>query len=231
MVNRGGFFKPEREGNLYINCVQAIYYKNIYNKSYQLLTKPIFSYQRISMNYLIVSDIYGLTPALSKLSQAISSNLVIVDPYNNKIQAIESEQDSYNNFIQQCGHDKYTDKLLECFESLKVPTTCIAFSAGASAAWRAQLLTGNTHLKRLIGFYPSQIRNYLALDANVPCEFIFPESESHFNVDEVIKALSTKAGVKCYKTNFLHGFMNEYSTNFNAQGLVEYSSYIKQSSR
>ncbi|WP_165742915.1 hypothetical protein [Pseudoalteromonas sp. Z9A6] len=182
------------------------------------------------MNYLIVSDIYGLTPALSKLSQAISSNLVIVDPYN-KIQAIESEKDSYNNFIQQCGHDKYTDKLLECFESLKVPTTCIAFSAGASAAWRAQLLTGNTHLKKLIGFYPSQIRNYLALDANVPCEFIFPESESHFNVDEVIKALSTKASVKCYKTNFLHSFMNEYSTNFNAQGLVKYSSYIKQSSR
>nr|WP_231619858.1 hypothetical protein [Pseudoalteromonas sp. SWYJZ98] len=112
-----------------------------------------------------------------------------------------------------------------------MPTTCIAFSAGASAAWRAQLLTGNTHLKKLIGFYPSQIRNYLALDANVPCEFIFPESESHFNVDEVIKALSTKASVKCYKTNFLHSFMNEYSTNFNAQGLVKYSSYIKQSSR
>ena len=111
-----------------------------------------------------------------------------------------------------------------------MPTTCIAFSAGASAAWRAQLLTGNTHLKKLIGFYPSQIRNYLALDAKVPCEFIFPASESHFNVDEVIKALSTKADVKCYKTNFLHGFMNEYSTNFNAQGLVEYSNYIKQSS-
>ncbi|MEI8616664.1 hypothetical protein P4S63_01580 [Pseudoalteromonas sp. B193] len=154
------------------------------------------------MNYLIVSDIYGLTPALSKLSQAISSNLVIVDPYNNKIQAIESEQDSYNNFIQQCGHDKYTDKLLECFESLKVPTTCIAFSAGASAAWRAQLLTGNTHLKKLIGFYPSQIRNYLALDANVPCEFIFPASESHFNVDEVIKALRTKRVLSAIKPIF-----------------------------
>ncbi|ATC86859.1 hypothetical protein P20429_1566 [Pseudoalteromonas sp. BSi20429] len=27
MVNRGGFFKPEREGNLYINCVQAIFVK------------------------------------------------------------------------------------------------------------------------------------------------------------------------------------------------------------
>ncbi|MBH0038382.1 hypothetical protein [Pseudoalteromonas sp. SWN166] len=181
------------------------------------------------MNYLIVSDIYGLTPALMRLSEVISANVAIIDPYSGNCQPIENEQNSYDNFMQQCGHDEYTAKVQKCFEDLTVPTICIAFSAGASAAWRAQLLTGNTHLKKLIGFYPSQIRHNLNLSAKVPCEFIFPASESHFNVDEIIKALSTKADVKCYKTNFLHGFMNEYSTNFNPQGLVEYSNYIKQS--
>jgi len=183
------------------------------------------------MNYLIASDIFGLTPAFTQFTEGFDTKVTVIDPYDNELQPIDSEEYNYNKFIQKCGHDKYTDKLQKCFESLKVPTTCIAFSAGASAAWRAQLLTGNTHLKKLIGFYPSQIRHNLNLSVKVPCEFIFPANESHFNVDEAIKALSTKTDVKCYKTNFLHGFMNEYSTNFNAQGLVEYSNYIKQSSR
>ena len=230
MVNRGGFFKPEEEFNSNIHCVQAIYikYSNIF---YPLVTAAILTDKRTTMNYLIVSDIFGLTPALMQLSEGINAPVIIISPYEEEIQLIENEEYIYKTFLQQCGHDKYTAKLQKCFDKLKAPTTCIAFSAGASAAWRAQLLTGKTHLKKLIGFYPSQIRHNLNLSANVPCEFIFPASESHFSVDEVIKVLSTKAGVKCYKTNFLHGFMNEYSTNFNAQGLVEYSNYIKQSSR
>ena len=181
------------------------------------------------MNYLIVSDIFGLSTALVQLSNEVSANVSIVDPYNSKFQAIENEQDNYNNFIEQCGHDKYTAKLHKCFNELKVPTTCIAFSAGASAAWRAQLLTGNTHLKKLIGFYPSQIRNYLALGENVPCEFIFPKREVHFNVDEIISRLSDKASVECNKVDYLHGFMNRHSPNFDEQGYRDFCSYLKSS--
>ncbi|MDQ2043765.1 hypothetical protein NRL14_08500 [Pseudoalteromonas sp. 20-92] len=179
------------------------------------------------MNYLIASDIFGLTPAFTQFTEGFDTKVTVIDPYDNELQPIDSEEYNYNKFIQKCGHDKYTDKLQKCFAHLQAPTTCIAFSAGASAAWRAQLLTGNTHLKKLIGFYPSQIRNYLALDANVPCEFIFPKHEVHFNVDEVIAILNNKSAVKCNKTNYLHGFMNEHSVNYNEQAYNYFSHYLK----
>lgn len=179
------------------------------------------------MDYVIVSDIFGLTPALTRFKMGVSSNSMLIDPYNGKLQVIESEANHYEKFIKHCDHDKYTEKVKECFNALKSPTTCIAFSAGASAAWRAQLLTGNPHLKKLIGFYPSQLRNHLQLNAKVPCEFIFPNHEVHFNVDDVIANLGRKELVECKKVEYLHGFMNKYSVNFNANAYYYFCNYLK----
>lgn len=179
------------------------------------------------MNYVIVSDIFGLTAPLMNLSGLISSNARVIDPYKGVIQPYDSEQYYYNKFKLECGHDNYVANVLNALNALTQPTTCIAFSAGASAAWRAQLLTGNPHLKKLFGFYPSQIRNNLAIEAKKPCEFIFPESEVHFNLSEIIEKLTAKRNVNCIQTPFLHGFMNEYSENFNAQALNKYCNYIK----
>ena len=178
------------------------------------------------MNYIIVSDIFGLTPALTKLSDAIMAKTVIIEPYDGKSQPYDIEQYYYDKFIKNSSHDNYAAKVKNVFDELDSPTVCIAFSAGASAAWRAQLLTGNPHLKKLIGFYPSQIRNNLDVNATIPCEFIFPQHEPHFNVDDIINSLALKAGVKCSKTTFLHGFMNQYSVNFNATAFDEYTYYI-----
>ncbi|MDO6635582.1 hypothetical protein Q4540_07050 [Pseudoalteromonas carrageenovora] len=178
------------------------------------------------MNYIIVSDIFGLTPALTKLSDAIMAKTVIIEPYDGKSQPYDTEQHYYDKFIKNSSHDNYAAKVKNVFDELDSPTVCIAFSAGASAAWRAQLLTGNPHLKKLIGFYPSQIRNNLDVNATIPCEFIFPQNEPHFNVDDIINSLALKVGVKCSKTTFLHGFMNQYSVNFNTTAFDEYIHYI-----
>ncbi|KPZ58573.1 dienelactone hydrolase family protein [Pseudoalteromonas sp. P1-7a] len=179
------------------------------------------------MNYIIVSDIYGLTAPFKRLLDNIQVTSVAIDPYNGQLQLIDSEKYYYNKFINDCGHDNYAAKLLNVFNNLKEPATCIGFSAGASAAWRAQLLTGNPHLKKLIGFYPSQIRNHLDISAKVPCTFIFPHTEKHFNVDEVISALASKNQVTCNKTPFLHGFMNAYSANYDGNAYDEYCALIK----
>tara|TARA_B100000508_G_scaffold64564_1_gene50627 strand:- start:5160 stop:5732 length:573 start_codon:yes stop_codon:yes gene_type:complete len=186
-----------------------------------------FNLKRVSMNYIIVSDIFGLTAPLMRLLDIMQANTEVIDPYKGEMQPIDSEKYYYNKFINDCGHDNYVAKLLNVFNNLTEPTACIGFSAGASAAWRAQLLTGNPHLKKLIGFYPSQIRNHLDIAAKVPCTFIFPHTEMHFNVDEVISTLASKSQVTCNKTPFLHGFMNAYSTNYNVKAYDEYCALIK----
>jgi hypothetical protein len=193
----------------------------IYNKIINMLYPEI-------MHYIIVSDIYGLTPELIQFSNGLKGTCCLIDPYDEKIQAFESEGYYYNEFIKIGGHDTFKDKVLAGFDSLTEPTTCIAFSAGASAAWRAQLLTANKHLKKVVGFYPSKIRDFLTLDAIIPCEFIFAQSESHFNVDEVIEKLQLKPQVSCEKSDYLHGFMNPHSLHYNHQAYCLYSQYLAQ---
>ncbi|MBQ4832260.1 dienelactone hydrolase family protein [Pseudoalteromonas sp. MMG010] len=178
------------------------------------------------MHYIIISDIYGLTSHLNEFCTDLNSACTIISPYSKTIQGIENEADYYNEFIKQCTHPGYTNKVLNCFNSLTEQSICIAFSAGASAAWRAQLLTTNAHLKKIIGFYPSKIRDDVALDAKIPCEFIFAQSEHHFNVVQVMSKLSSKSLVHCTKADYLHGFMNPKSENYNAQAYREYLHYL-----
>ena len=178
------------------------------------------------MHYIIVSDIYGKTPALHDFCKTLNTQFTLVEPYSGKEQAIVSEELNYKNFIKACGHNVYTAMLHKQFDRLTEPTICIAFSAGASAAWRAQLLTSNPHLKKVVGFYPSQIRNYLDLDASVPCEFIFPYHEVHFDVTAVINELNKKQNVICKPTDYCHGFMNKRSLNYNEQAYQYFCNYL-----
>ena len=53
---------------------------------------------------------------------------------------------------------------------------------------------------------------------------IFPKSESHFDVKDLISQLSLKMNIKCERTTYLHGFMNKNSVNFNK---TAYSNYVK----
>jgi hypothetical protein len=42
------------------------------------------------MDYVIVSDIFGLTPALTRFKMGVSSNSMLIDPYDGNLQVIES---------------------------------------------------------------------------------------------------------------------------------------------
>ncbi|WP_372762569.1 hypothetical protein [Pseudoalteromonas sp.] len=176
------------------------------------------------MQYMVVSDIYGITPSLQLFAKHFKAGNNLVDPYEAIRQEFENEQQYYQYFINHGGHEQYLAKLVKYFNELTKPTTCIAFSAGASAAWRAQALTTNPLLKKLIAFYPTQIRHHTAINARVPCEFIFAAHETHFSVDAVIANLNKKAQVHCIKTPYQHGFMNQHAENFNQQG---YRYFIK----
>ena len=45
--------------------------------------------------------------------------------------------------------------------------------------------------------------------------FIFPKNEPYFDILELQAELSKKQNVKTMKVDYLHGFMNFYSNNYN----------------
>ncbi len=176
-------------------------------------------------SYLLVSDIFGKTAHLGLFAQQLCGNVDLFDPYKGELQPAMSEQFQYQRFLTYCGHDNYFENVHVKLAAIRQPTTVVAFSAGATAVWRAQAELRNDQIKNVIGFYPSQIRHHLELEASVPCRFIFPRSEVHFDIAPVIKALKSKANVDCEVTNFAHGFMNPLSDNFNQLG---YQQFTKQ---
>mgnify|MGYP000412717525 FL=1 len=54
------------------------------------------------MNLVLVSDIFGKTPALVTLAKKLNANM-IVDPYSGVDMAFNSEQQAYEYFIQHSG--------------------------------------------------------------------------------------------------------------------------------
>ncbi|WP_288344286.1 hypothetical protein [uncultured Pseudoalteromonas sp.] len=182
------------------------------------------------MNYLLVSDIFGKTAHLSLLAQQLRGKVSLCDPYLGEIQLPINEQFQYQHFITHCGHDSYFERVHLKMAAIRQPTTIIAFSAGAAAVWRAQAELKNSFIKKIIAFYPSQVRHHLELEAKVPCRFIFPHSEEHFDIKPVIATLKSKAKVSCEIADFGHGFMNPLSENFNQLGYQQFTEQLLKES-
>jgi hypothetical protein len=180
----------------------------------------------MTMNYLLVTDIFGKTAHLTQLAQQLRGKTCLCDPYSGQIQLPINEQFQYQHFLTHCGHDGYLEKVHLKMSSLREPTTIIAFSAGATAVWRAQAELKNTAIKRVIAFYPSQVRNHLELEASIPFRFIFPKKETHFELAPVVSALKAKAGVQCDITQHDHGFMNPLSDNFNQRAFQYFTKQL-----
>lgn len=115
-------------------------------------------------------------------------------------------------------------------EAADGPSVVVGFSAGASAAWKSLGMLNNTNTVHFIGFYPSQIRYHLDVCPQFPVSLIFPAFESHFEIDEVIKSLSTKPKVYTLKTDFNHGFMNPLSSEYSANVACYYFDILYQAS-
>jgi len=192
---------------------------------------------------LLITDIFGETSEFQRFANSLREhydNVETISPYSstqtlqlNKV--LHNEQAVYQFFVQTCGHEQYAlicSQFLEYCQKRKSEQngssdhslTLVAFSAGASAMWRA-VSTKSAHDKAMlpkmtqfIGFYPSQIRHHTQLTPSIPSLLIFPDHEPHFNVDSVItnleKANHEKQQVWMVKTPWLHGFFNIYSEHY-----------------
>lgn len=170
------------------------------------------------MTILIAPDIFGVPPALTRLVELLGSifdseTLVVVNPYEGG-QYFKQEANAYDHFSAHVGIPAYGRHISSHLANLKPPISLIGFSAGASAIWQISNDNSLPEITGAIGFYGSQIRHHTQILPRFDTHLIFPESESHFDVDGLIQTLSTTPKVFPTKAPGGHGFMNEYSKNF-----------------
>lgn len=177
------------------------------------------------MKTIIVTDIFGKTPALVALSKSINAHRII-DPYHGVDMAFDNEAEAYSYFLNHVGFENYFFQLQQIIKSNSSATLLIGFSIGATAIWRLSKMHSIIQVKRGICYYGSQIRYFRDIEPRFPIELIFPNKEPHFNVLKLQTELIKKDNVKIYHHSNLHGFMNPYSTNFNQQAYQEQLIYL-----
>lgn len=174
------------------------------------------------MHRIIVSDIFGRTKALEKFATELPGKVEIVDPYNSEIMEFDNENDAYSYFSSEVGLDVYTETLSGVVKASTNHVSLLGFSIGASAIWKLSTEEALHNISGAVLFYGSQIRHYTDIVPVFPVCLVFPEMEAHFSVSDLADTIKHKEGVKIHNSNFLHGFMNPQSINYNSAAYIKY---------
>lgn len=182
------------------------------------------------MQVFIVADIFGKTADLINFTEAISTpqvSLEILAPYKNEMH-FSDEAEAYAYFQQNIGLKTYTEQLMHKLQGRELSQLLLlGFSVGASAVWVASEKLADFTKTRAICFYSSQIRNYLAVQPKIEIDLYFARREPSYDVDEAMAQLSDTTQLNCFKTGYLHGFMNRRSGNFDQAAYHQYVELIK----
>lgn len=185
----------------------------------------------MEMILVAVTDIYGRTSFFYELLTILKPKyevIEVVDPYNNLEIHFNNEQEAYTYFQEQIGLKGYIAKLHQLLIDNKyLEVHLLGFSVGASAVWAISELLNFSSNSKGICFYGSQIRNLKQVRPLIEMDLYFPITEQHFDVNELIKKLNNRPKINCYKTDYLHGFMNKKSKNFNESGYIKYMEILK----
>ncbi|MBN2429671.1 MAG: hypothetical protein JXK94_15155 [Deltaproteobacteria bacterium] len=180
------------------------------------------------MRKIVVTDIFGKTPALEKLCKAVGGDVDIIDPYAGKFMGVMTEEQAYGFFMANTGVETYCDLLLSRLEKIPSPGILIGFSVGASAIWQISESLSRAKVKRAVCFYGSQVRHLAEINPGFVVDFVLPKHEPGFDIDELANRLAGKKNVVLHKTPYLHGFMNELSKNYNKSGYTQYIDWLRQ---
>lgn len=179
---------------------------------------------------ICVTDIFGKTPALISIANIINAD-VIVDPYDGKNMNFTSEAQAYSFFTENIGIDNYKKKLESALNNCSEEYLLVGFSMGASIIW---MLSGSVatelsnRIKYAVCYYGAQIRYYSDVSPKFAVKCIFPKSEFHFNVSILHKILEKKEKVTSMQVDYLHGFMNVHSNNYDHVGFDTHMSLLRQ---
>lgn len=174
---------------------------------------------------ILISDIFGRTPALEALGTDLSVPApgcppvpppAIVDPYGGTDPQFDSEASAYDYFTARVGLDRYVEILKQRLDDVPPGAVLMGFSVGAAALWRISDNPRFSNVVKGFCFYGSRIRDYPDVRPRFDLDLIFPRMEPRFNVKELIQDLSDRPRITCSRATGLHGFMNRLSPNFDA---------------
>ena len=175
------------------------------------------------MKVLVVTDIFGRTDAVEKLARELSTGTEIIDPYDGQWIRFNDEQQAYHYFRTHTGIERYSKHLQQQILKHSGKVKLIGFSVGAAAIWNISEQFSPELVTDAICFYGSQIRHSMTIKPIFPVELILPKSEAHFSVSEMSEQLRNTDNVCIQSTQYLHGFMNPYSQNYDH---VAYQHYL-----
>jgi dienelactone hydrolase len=170
------------------------------------------------MTKVIVSDIFGITPALQDLAEAVGSVTAAIDPYGGKEMGFGTESLAYEYFMTHVGIPAYEQQVAACLTEIPKIDLLIGFSVGAAAVWGISSTLSPEKVNRAVCFYGSRIRHAADIIPQIPMDHILPEKEPGFDIEDLAGILIGKPTVTVHRTPFLHGFMNRISPNFNQTG-------------
>ena len=188
------------------------------------------------MNIIFVADIFGLTDELKHLCQQVTANLEqglgvekadsvkchIIGPYQQQPTCLSCERDTYQYFTENPSLEGYVNKLEQNLLAMSGSKFLVGFSVGVSAIWQ---LHAQGEVKQSLGaicFYSGQIRHLTRLTPNIATRLILPSTEPHFSVAALRAVLQDKSTVTLEQTEYLHGFMNQLSANYDADAYLYY---------
>ncbi len=127
------------------------------------------------MNNVIVTDIFGRTPALETLARDIGSVAAIIDPYDKASMNFAAEPLAYEYFMTHVGIFAYKQLIAaRLAESARIDLL-IGFSVGAAAIWRISGSLSPGKIARAVCFYGSQIRHATDMAPESPRTISCPE--------------------------------------------------------
>ncbi len=176
------------------------------------------------MLYLVVADIFGRTPALEQLCQKLNGEYQIVDPYQGKAMNFADERCAYQYFMAHLGCARYAQILANTILAKSQPSTILAFSVGATATWLVSEQQPAQYIDKAWLFYGTQIRHHLDITPKFPLHLIMATAEASFSLRQQ-QPLQDKHLVTLSYADYLHGFMNHCSVNYNGDG---YQSYLRK---
>ncbi len=177
------------------------------------------------MQHIIVSDIFGKTKALETIADSLSREVKIFDPYSRESSEalnFDTEKQAYEYFVTEVGLQKYSDNLENYISEFDEQVSLLGFSVGASTIWKISESIETSNISGATCFYGSQIRHYKEISPKFPIQLVLPSFEEHFSIPELKAELSLVKNVSIHQSAYLHGFMNQYSENFNQLGYDQY---------
>lgn len=136
-----------------------------------------------------------------------------------------SDENAYEYFSHNIGLEKYVKMVRDRISQINEEFEVLSFSMGGSAIWVLSEILCNKNISRAVCFYSSQIRYYPKIKPLIKMTLIFPKYEEHFCLQEMKNKIQDTKNVSIVQSEYLHGFMNKYSKNYNEEG---YKKYLKK---